>query len=63
MLVTLHKMEEVSYHLVGMNRFPVKADNKRFSIADSGCGQNFEIENLTSSFSRLRQRNVLIQIN
>ena len=48
------------FHLINTNAgFHAKAENKRFTSADSRCRQNLDIENFTSSFVRLRQRNAL----
>ena len=56
MLVTLYKIGEVHFHLLGTNGFHVKAENERFTAAGSRCRQNLKNENFTSSFGRLRQQ-------
>ena len=53
MLVTLHKIGGVHFHLLGTNAFHIEAD--RFTAAGSRCRQNLKYENLKSSFARLRQ--------
>ena len=55
MLITLYKISEVHFCLLGTNGFHVKAKNERFTAASSRCRQNLKYENFTSSFARLRQ--------
>ena len=56
MLVTLYKIGEVYFRLLGTNGFHVKAANKRFIAAGSLSRQNLKYKNFTSSFGRLRQK-------
>ena len=53
MLVTLYKIGEVHFCLLGTNGFHAKAKHERFTAAGSGCRQNLKYENFTSSFGRL----------
>ena len=53
MLITLYRIGEVHFRLLGTNGFHVKSE--RFSATSSRCRQNRKYENLTSSFGRLRQ--------
>ena len=55
MLITLYKIGELPFRLLGTNGFHVKAKDERFTAASSRCGQNLKYENFTSSFGRLRQ--------
>ena len=55
MLVTLYKIGEVHFRLLGTNRYHVKAENERFTAASSRCRQKLKYENFTSLFDRLRQ--------
>ena len=55
LLVTLYKIREVQFRLLGTNGFHAKAQNERFTAAGSRCRQNLKYENFTSSFGRLRQ--------
>ena len=55
MLITLYKIGEVHFRLLGTNVFHVKAKNERFTTASSRCGDNLKYENFMSSFGRLRQ--------
>ena len=55
MLMTLYKIGEVHFRLLGTNGFHVKAKSERFSATSSRCRQNLKCENFTSSFGRLRQ--------
>ena len=55
MLITLYKIGELHFRLLGTNGFHVKAKNERFTAATSRCCQNHKYENFTSSFGRLRQ--------
>ena len=55
MLITLYKIAELHFRLLGTNGFHVKAKNERFTAASSRCRQNLKYENFTSSFGRLRQ--------
>ena len=56
MLVTLYKIGEVHFRLVGTNGFRAKAKNERFTAARLRCCQKLKTENLRSSFGRLRQK-------
>ena len=55
MLITLYKIGEVHFRLLGTKGFHVKAKSERFTAASSRCRQNLKCENFTSSFGRLRQ--------
>ena len=55
MLITLYKIGELHFRMLGTNGFHVKAKGERFAAASSRCSQNLKFENFTSSFSRLRQ--------
>ena len=55
MLLTLYKIGEVHFRLLGTNGFHVNAKSERFSATSSRCGQNLNNENYTSSFGRLHQ--------
>ena len=55
MLITLNKIGEVHFRLLGTNDFHAKAQIERFSAACLRCRQNLKYENFTSSFGRLRQ--------
>ena len=55
MLITLYKIGELHFSLLGTNGFHVKAKSERFSATSSRCGQNLKYENFTSSFGRLHQ--------
>ena len=55
MLITLYKIGELHFRLLGTNGFHVKAKSEIFTAASSRCRQNLKYENLTSSFGRLRQ--------
>ena len=55
MLVTLYKIGEVHFRLLGTNGFHAKTKNESFTVAGSRCRQNLKNENFTSSFGRLRQ--------
>ena len=52
MMVMLYKIGEVYFRVLGTNGFHVKAEIERFILR---CRQNFQYENFTSSFGRLRQ--------
>ena len=54
-LVTLYKIGEVHFRLLGTNGFHVKAKSERFTSASWCCRRNLKYENFTSSFGRLRQ--------
>ena len=58
MLVTLYKIGEVYFCLLGTNHgFHVKAENdERFTAVGSRCHHNLNYENFTLSFGRLRQK-------
>ena len=55
MLITLYKMGELHFRLLGTNGFHVKAKSERSTAASLRSRQNLKYENSTSSFSRLRQ--------
>ena len=55
MLITLYKMGELHFRLLGTNGFHVKAKSERSTAASLRCRQNLKYENFTSSFGRLRQ--------
>ena len=55
MLVTLYKIGELHFRVLGTNGFHIKAKTERFIAAGSRCRQNLKYENFTSSFGRLRQ--------
>ena len=55
-MVTLYKIGEGHFRLLGMNDFHVKTENERLSAECSRCGQNLKYENFTSSFCRPRQK-------
>ena len=55
MLITLYKIGELHFRLLGPNSFHVKAKNERFTASSSRCRQNLKYENFMSSFGRLRQ--------
>ena len=55
MLVTLYKIDEVLFRLLGKNGFHVKAKNERFTTAGLRCRQNLKYKNFASSFGRLGQ--------
>ena len=46
-LVTLYKLGEVYFLLLGTNSFHVKAENEIFTAAGSCCRQNLKYENFT----------------
>ena len=56
MLITLYKIGEVYFRLLGTNGFHLKAENERFTAGGSGCRQNRKYENFMLSFRRLRQK-------
>ena len=55
MLVTLYKIGEVHFRLLGTNGYHVEAKNETFTDANSRC-QNLKYKNSTSSFGWLRQK-------
>ena len=55
MLITLYKIGELHFRLLGTNDFHDKTKSERFTAANSRCRQNLKCENFTSSFGRLRQ--------
>ena len=55
MLITLYKIGELHFRLLGTNGVHVKAMSERFTAVSSCCHQNLKYENFTSSFGRLRQ--------
>ena len=58
MLLTSCEMNEESIHLIDTNGYHEKLENERFSVSGSRCRQDLKFEVVTSSFGRLRQRNV-----
>ena len=54
-LITLHKIGELHFRLLGTNGFHEKAKSERFTAAISRCRQNLKCDYFTSSFGRLRQ--------
>ena len=60
MLFPLYEIIKVSFHLICTNGIHVKiVENVRFFATTLLCRQNLKVENLTSLFGKLRQRNVL----
>ena len=57
MFVTLYKICEVNFGVLGTNGCRVKAKNDEFNATSSRWGQNLKYENFMSSFSRPRQKN------
>ena len=57
MLVTLYKIGEVHFPLLGTNGSHAKANNERLTAAGLRCRPNLKTENFRSSFGRLRQQN------
>ena len=55
MLITLYKIDEVHFGLLGTNGFHAKAKNERFTSASLRCRHHLKYENFKSSFGRLRQ--------
>ena len=45
-------MSEVSFHLIGINGFHVKAENERFTVVGLRYRQKLKIWNFTSLFGR-----------
>ena len=56
MLVTLYKLGEVHFRLLGTNGVHVKTKNERSTAEGSRCRYNLKCEYFTSSFDRLRQK-------
>jgi len=56
MLVTLYKVSELYFRVLGMNGFHGKAENERFTVAVSRCRQNLKHENFKHFSGRLRQK-------
>ena len=54
MVITLYKIDELHFRLLGTNGFHVKAKSERFTAATPRCRQNLKYENFKSS-CRLRQ--------
>ena len=54
-LITLYKIGELHFRLLGTIGFHDKTKSERFTAANSRCRQNLKCENFTSSFGRLRQ--------
>ena len=54
MLITLYKIGELHFRLLGTNGFHVKAKSAKSAASSRFC-QNLKHENLTWSFGRLRQ--------
>ena len=57
MLVTLYKIGEVHFRLLGTDGFHAKEKNERFAAAGLRCRQNLKYEKFTLSFGNLRQKN------
>ena len=55
-LVSMYKIGEVHFRLLGTNGFHAKVKNERFTAAGSRCRQNLKNENLTPYFGRIRQK-------
>ena len=55
MLITLYKIGELHFRLLGTNGFHVKAKSERFTASSSRRHQNLKYENFMSLFCRLRQ--------
>ena len=53
MLITLYKIGELHFRLLGKNGFHIKAKSERFTTASSRCCQNLKYENFTLTFCRL----------
>ena len=53
MLITLYKIGEPRFRLLGTNGFHVKAENESFTAASWRCRENLKYEIFTSSFGRL----------
>ena len=56
MLVTLCKIGEVLFRMLGTDGFHIKVENEGFTAAGLRFLQNLEYVNFTSSFGRLRQK-------
>ena len=56
MSVTLYKISDVSFRLLGTNGFDAKAKNEKFAAVGSRCHQNLKYENFALSFGRRCQR-------
>ena len=56
MLITMYKVGEVHFRLLGTNGFNTEAKNERFTAAGSRRRQYLKYENFTSAFSRPRQK-------
>ena len=53
MLITLYKIGELHFRLLGTNGFHVKAKNERYTAASLGCCQNLKNFNMKISRCRL----------
>ena len=53
MLITLYKIGELHFRLLGANGFHVKAKSERSTAASLRCRQNLKYENFRSSLGRL----------
>ena len=47
-LVTLNKIGEVCFHLIGTNAFHVKTENERFTAVGSRFRQNLNVEKMSA---------------
>ena len=56
MILTLLKIGEVHFDLLGTNAFHVKAKNGRFTAVGSHCCQNLNYENFLLLFGPLSQK-------
>ena len=52
-LISLFKIGEVHFCLVGTNGFHSKAENERFTAGSSRCNHNLMYENFRLSFGKL----------
>ena len=51
-----------NFRIITSVSFHLKEDNERFTAMGSDCCQDLKFENVTSSFDRLHQRNILLRI-
>ena len=56
MILTLHKIGEVHFDLLGTNAFHVKTKNERFTAVGSHCCQNLKYENFVLLFGPQSQK-------
>ena len=56
MSVTLYKIGDEHFRLLGTNAFYAKGENERFTAEGSRYRLNLKYDNFTSSFGRLRQK-------